>query len=658
VATLRTLVVAALFALSLIAPSAVTAQDNWPAYGHDAGGTRYSPLTQINRDNVTKLQVAWTFHVEDISDGSDGRKRTGLETTPILIDGTLYLTSGYNRVFAVDPETGKQKWVYDPMIDTSVEYGDGLINRGVATWRDTDEAAKGKPCERRIYELTLDARLIGLDAATGAPCADFGNYGQVSLRDVARYRSGWYHMTSAPTVIRDVVVVGSAIDDNARVDMADGVVRGFNARTGALLWKWEPLPPNNTTRKALEAAPPATAEDAKKVWLTGAGNAWSGIVADPERDLVFVPTGSASPDFYGGKRPGDDKWSNSIVALRGKTGEFVWGFQLVHHDLWDYDSAAPPLLATIAHDGKQVPVVIIGNKTGMIFVLNRETGVPVFPVNERPVPQSDVPGEFTSPTQPIPSAPPALVRQKITADDAWGLTPADRDFCRAKLATLRNEGIFTPPSLGGSLEVPAYLGGMNWSGSAFDPTRALLIVNTNDMPAIVRLIPSDKFDAEEEGHDSEGQFTGQWGSGYGMFRTLFFAKAVHLPCVAPPWGTLAAVDMQKGTIAWQVPLGKLASTSPIASQLPPGAPSLGGPIVTAGNVIFIGGTLMDPAFRAFDVETGKEIWKATLKSGAAATPMTYQLTPGGKQFVVIAVGGHSNVSEEKLGDSIVAYALP
>jgi quinoprotein glucose dehydrogenase len=636
------------------APS--TAADGWPAYGHDAAGTRYSPLTQISRDNVSKLQVAWTFHVEDLSDGSDGRKRTGLETTPILVDDTLYLTSGYNRVFALDPETGKQKWVYDPVVDTTVEYGDGLINRGVATWVDAARA-KGKACRRRIFELTLDARLIALDSATGEPCSDFGNHGQVSLRDVARYRAGWYHMTSAPTVIGDVVVVGSAIDDNARVDMADGVVRGFNARTGALVWKWEPLPPNNTTRAAVEASKDAATSDGKQIWLTGAGNAWSGIVADPERNLVLVPTGSASPDFYGGKRPGDDKWANSIVALRGNTGEMVWGFQLVHHDLWDYDSAAPPLLATIQHEGKATPVVIVGNKTGFIYVLNRETGTPIFPVTEKPVPQSDVPAEVTSPTQPIPSAPPALVRQKITADDAWGITPEDRDYCRGQLAKLRNEGIFTPPSLGGSLEVPAYLGGMNWSGSAWDSMRGLLIVNTNDLPAVVRVIPSDKFDAEEDGHDSEGQFTGQWGSGYGMFRTMFFAKEHHLPCVAPPWGTLAAVNIEKGTIAWQVPLGNLAAFTPIASKLV-GDVSLGGPIVTAGNVIFIGGTIMDPEFRAFDVETGKELWKVKLPATGAATPMTYQLKPGGKQFVVIAAGGHSNVSEEKPGDSIVAYSLP
>ena len=349
---------------------------DWPYYGHDAGGMRYSPLKQINRENVAKLKVAWTFHAGDISDGSGGKKRSGLETTPILVDGTLYLTTAFNRVIALDPETGKQRWAYDPLIDIAGAYGDGLINRGVATWLDPARP-KGKPCRRTIFETTLDARLIALDAATGAPCIDFGNRGQISLRDVARYIPFEYHMTSPPAVIDDIVIVGSAIDDNARVDMSSGVVRAFDARTGKLRWKWEPIPPNAET--GTSAKPPNTS-----TWRTGAGNAWSVMAVDPQRGLVFVPTGSPSPDYYGGLRPGDDKWANSIVALHAKTGEMAWGFQLVHHDLWDYDTASPPLLATIKHDGKDVPVVIQGNKTGFLYILNRDTGEPMFPVMSGP----------------------------------------------------------------------------------------------------------------------------------------------------------------------------------------------------------------------------------------------------------------------------------
>jgi quinoprotein glucose dehydrogenase len=340
--------------------------------------------------------------------------------------------------------------------------------------------------------------------------------------------------------------------------------------------------------------------------------------------------------------------------LRAKTGELVWGFQLVHHNLWDYDSASPPLLATLQHDGKSVPVVIQGNKTGFLYVLNRDTGAPVFPVEERPVPQTDLPGEVTSPTQPFPLAPPALAPQKLTADDAWGITQEDRDYCRDRIKSLRNDGLFTPPSLQGSLSQPGNVGGMNWSGYAFDPQNSLLLVNTNNLPAEMGVVPADKYwDAADKSTDLE--YTQQSGAPYGMFRTFLFAKAHRLPCAPPPWGMLAAVDMAKGTIRWQVPLGSLAPSKPI---VPAGAPSLGGPIVTAGGLVFIAGTMIDTAIRAFDVETGKVLWEAQLPTSGGATPMTYQLRPGGKQFLVIAAGGHPKITEEKQTDEIVAFTLP
>jgi quinoprotein glucose dehydrogenase len=606
---------------------------------------RYSPLSQINRQNVAKLKVAWVFHSGDISDGNDGRKRSGFETTPILVDGTLYLTTPFNRVIALDPATGAQRWSYDPKIDQTGDYGDGLVNRGVGTWLDAARPV-GHPCRRRIFEATQDARLIALDAATGAPCADFGKSGQVTLRDVPGYRPGWYHMTSPPAVIDDLVVVGSAIDDNHRVDMPRGVVRAFDARSGALRWSWDPIPSNS----------PSTAENGgSRTWSSGAANAWSIMSVDLERDLVFVPTGSASPDYYGGLRLGDDKWANSVVALHAATGRVAWGFQMVHHDLWDYDTASPPLLTTLRRDGQDVPVVIQGNKTGMLYVLNRDTGVPVFPVEERAVPKSDVAGEVASPTQPFPVAPPPLSPHQLSADDAWGPTPADREACRNAIRGLRNEGIFTPPSLKGTLGVPGNVGGMTWSGYAFDPGRSLLVVNTNNLVAKMKLISRATYN-DPGSRMEDGDYGDQTGSPYGLYRR-FLQSPSDLPCGPPPWGVLTALDMIEGKIRWQVPLGSMEDFGGKHADIPAGSISLGGPIATAGGLVFIAGTT-DAYVRGFDVETGKELWKAQLPASGNATPMTYRLGQDGKQYVVIAAGGHPKITEESLGDALVAFTLP
>jgi len=643
------LLVLAVFAFCIVHPSLsaqTTPDTNWPYYGGDAGGMRYSRLTQVNPDNVSRLKIAWVFHTGDVSDGKHGKQRSGFEATPILVDGLLIFTTGFNRVIAVNPETGKLQWAYDPKIDPTWDYGDALVNRGVATWLDPARNAKpALPCRRRIYEATLDARLIALDGATGIPCADFGGKGEVSLRDVPRYRAGQYHMTSPPTVVDDLVVLGSAINDSNRADMPSGVVRAFDARTGVLRWSWDPLAKNNQA--------PAGNNGTAQAWQTGAGNAWSIMAVDEERDLVFVPTGSASPDYYGGLRPGDDKWADSVVALQGKTGEFVWGFQLVHHDLWDYDTASPPLLATVQHAGKQVPVVIQGNKTGLLFVLNRETGVPVFPVEERPVPQSDVPGEVTSPTQPFPLAPPPLVPQRLSPDMLFGVNKVDHETCQQWVRSFRNDGIFTPPSLQGTLVIPGNIGGMTWSGYAFDPERNLLVVPTNNIAGVAKLIPREKLDdAARSGED--GDYARQTGTPYGMYRR-FLQAASDLPCNPPPWGTLSAVDLDKGTIKWQVPLGSMQYFGGGHEPVPLGSIGFGGPIITASGLAFIAGTF-DPSIRAFDVQTGKELWRAQLPASGNATPMTYSVN--GKQYLVIAAGGHPKINEEALNDALVAFTLP
>ena len=619
-------------ALALVAAAthvqSPAALEEWAFYGHDPGGTRYSPLADITSANVSQLTVAWTFHTGDAVDGP-GNRRSGFEATPILVDGLLYVTTGRNRIIALDPEAGTQRWSYDPQIDEGWGYGDGLINRGVATWLDSRKSASA-PCRRKILEATLDARLIAVDAVTGKPCADFGRDGAVDLSGVDRYARGIYHMTSPPAVVDDVVVVGSSIDDGTRSEMPAGVVRAYDARTGALRWKWDPTMAGN-----------------------GAANAWSVMAVDPDRHLVFVPTGSASPDYFGGSRNGDNKWANSIVALRAASGAVAWGFQLVHHDLWDYDTAAPPLLATLVRQGRARQVVVQGNKTGFLYVLDRETGTPLFEVEEKPFPASDIPGETASRTQPVPVAPPPVTRQRLAADEAWGMTPEDREHCRAAIGAVRNEGIFTPPSERGSLIVPGNVGGMNWSGYAFAPSRGLLIVNTNELPAIVRLIPRERF--SEEVRAGGWDFAPQAGTPFGMARRFIMAPS-GLPCSPPPWGQLTAVDLAAGTIRWQVPIGSMSALTRGRVSLPPGSISLGGPIVTAGGLVFIAGTV-DARLHAFDLETGRELWSGELPANGNATPMTYRSRRGGKQYVVVAAGGHAKFREAPIGDTLVAFAL-
>ena len=499
------------------------------------------------------------------------------------------------------------------------------------TWLDR-RAADGKSCRRRIYLATIDARLFALDAVTGAVCADFGDKGQVDLKLGLRRRPsyvGEYQVTSPPAVIDDLVIVGSAIADNNRADAPSGEVRAFDSRTGKLRWSFDPLPNNHSA---------------------GGANAWSRIVVDPERHLVFLPTGSASPDYYGGLRPGDNRYANSVVALRSQTGEIAWHFQTVHHDLWDYDVASPPVLFTMLRNGRSTPGIAAGSKSGHLFLLHRDTGKPLFPVEERRVPTSDVPGEESAPTQPFPTLPPALVPQSLTADQAWGPTERDRQACREKIAALRNEGIFTPPSLRGSLIVPGNVGGLHWGGMAFDAERSLLIVPTNRMAAAVRLLPREQVDAYRKANP-DWETTSQGGTPYAVSRT-FLRSPSGLPCNPPPFGMLSAVDVNTGRIRWEVPVGRM----PVPDAQPDwGSVNLGGPLVASDGIVFIGATL-DPAIRAFDVETGKELWRGALPTSARATPMMFT-GPDGKQYVVIAAGGHAP-QFGRFDNAIVAFTLP
>ena len=623
---------------------------DWPAYGQNPGGSRYSSLTQITRDNVKDLQVAWIYQTGDVSNGSNLATTSAFEATPILVDGTLYFSTPFNRVIALDPETGAERWTFDPKINLSVRYSEQFTSRGVSTWVDTNRTTQDA-CHRIIFLATIDARLIALDAATGTQCRDFGRNGQIDLTfGVGEVSQGNYGVTSPPAIIENLVIVGSAIGDNRRVDSERGIVRAFDARTGELRWSWDPIPrePDDPGRETWKG---------ENATLTGAANAWSIISVDTERNLVFVPTGSASPDFYGGERLGSNLYANSVVALNASTGEIVWYFQVVHHDLWDYDVPSQPTLVTVRRGEEEIPAVAQATKMGHLFLLHRETGEPIFPIEERPVPSSKVLGEEAWPTQPFPLAPLPLVPQMLTPDDAWGITPWDKSKCRELIQRYSSEGVFTPPSLEGTIIFPGPLGGTNWGSVAFDHERQLLITNTNRVPFVVTLIPREEY-AAVKAANPDIEISPQWGTPYGMRREPLLSPFV-VPCNPPPYGTLVAVNLTNGTVLWEVPLGTLQDMAPwpIAMLLGSvGMLNLGGPIVTGGGLVFIGAST-DNYLRAFDIETGEELWKGRLPAGGQATPMTYRLREDGKQYVVIAAGGHGKMGT-KLGDYVVAFALP
>jgi quinoprotein glucose dehydrogenase len=625
---------------------------DWPQYGRDQAGTRYAPLGQINRDNVAYLERAWEYHTGDFSDGSHGRPATTFQATPILVDGVLYLATVYGRVIALDPETGAEIWKYDPGIDPTVKRGE-FANRGVTYWHTADAGA-GRACERRVFVATVDARLIALDAARGTPCADFGRAGQVDLSrgvDLGEYQANSYEygVTSPPVVIGDRIVVGSAVGDNRAAMLERGIVRAFDARTGALDWVWDPIP-----REPADPAFKTWADDS--ALRTGAGNVWAQLSVDVARDLVFIPTSSPSPDYYGGERLGSNAYADSVVALRGSTGELVWHFQIVHHNLWDYDLPAQPSLITVRKDGRDLPAVAQATKMGFLFLLNRETGAPIVPVEERPVPPSDVPGEESWPTQPFPTIPQPLAPLSVSGADAWGLTPWDQGQCRELIERYRNEGIFTPVSLQGTIQYPGIIGGTNWGSVAFEPERGWVILNMTHLPSVTGLISREKLESGRSDVPHGAAISQMQGTPYGLFRISGLLSPLGLPCTKPPWGTLLAVDTASGDVKWEVPLGTIQDLAPVPLPIKWGTPNQGGPIVTQGGLIFIGAA-MDNFLRAFDLETGRELWKGRLPAGGQATPMSYRLSKNGRQFVVIAAGGHGRLGTD-IGDSVVAFALP
>jgi quinoprotein glucose dehydrogenase len=623
---------------------------DWATNGAE-GGTHYSALDEISPANVDSLQVAWVFRTGDVSDGAadSSGPATAFEATPLMLDGTLYIATPSARVIALDPERGTPRWTYDAHLDRASLAHNEVTTRGVSAWVDSARASS-MPCRTRIFVATFDARLIALDGRTGAPCTDFGTAGTIDLHAGVRGADRLayeYHVTSPPAVIDDLVIIGSSIFDNLHAQAPSGLVRAFDARTGALRWGWEPL---------RDAPAPDTDSAARtgERFRSGAGNAWGLFAVDLQRDLVFIPTGSPSPDHFGGMRPGPNANANSIVALRGSTGKLVWSFQLVHHDLWDYDAAAQPVLTTVERDGISTAVVMQASKTGAVFVLDRDTGVPVFPVTERGVPASDVAGEHASATQPFPSTP-AVVPQGLRPSDAWGLTAVDRNWCARRIRSLRSDGIFTPPSLGGSIEFPGFLGGVNWGGIGVDRPRGIAIMNTIRVATVVTLLPPDSIDADARAASSDAAVARQDGAPYGSRRELL-RSPLGLPCNAPPWGTIVAIDLDDGHVVWEKPLGTMSDFAHLPAPRSWGSPSLGGPLVTSAGLVIIAAA-MDHHLRAFDTRNGEQLWEVELPASAQATPMTYRVRPGGRQYIVIAAGGH-HLMHTRLGDYLIAYALP
>jgi quinoprotein glucose dehydrogenase len=619
---------------------------DWPAYGNDAGGNRYSPVQQINTGNVGNLKPAWIFRTGELKtyEGTGAGEKAAFEATPVMVGSTLYFSTPSSRVFAVDATNGKEQWMFDPKINLGTDYSE-ITSRGVSVW----PAAGGQPDKKaeRIFVATIDGRLICLDAANGTPVNTFGEQGTVWLDPGRKNRTA---VTSPPAIIGNTIVVGSSLGDNYRFDYPQGVVKAYDVLTGKLRWTWNPVP--DSTDKGWNTW------QGPKAHKSGAANAWAVISADASRDLVFIPTSSPSPDYYGGERLGQNLYGNCIVALRASTGKMVWYYQVVHHDLWDYDIAAQPVLLDVPVKGKLTPAVAVGTKMGHIFILDRETGKPLFPVEERAVPASDIAGEQAHPTQPVPVLPAPLGLQSISEKDAWGVDEKGKAEAVKRIRQYTNKGIFTPPSSTGSLMTPGNAGGIHWGGMCFDPKQSLLITNINNLAAIIRVVPREQF--AELRKKSPGPIRAEIGAQLGTPYVLMRGYVVNendsglVMQTKPPWGTVLAIDLKTGEKKWETPLGFMLDPAKFPGAENWGSLNFGGAIVTAGNLVFVAASF-DGHLRAFDSRSGKEIWKYALPAGGQATPMSYELN--GRQYIVIAAGGHGKLGT-KLGDYVMAFALP
>lgn len=618
---------------------------DWIAFGNDRGGSRWSGLSQITASNVGNLQRAWVFHTGLSSSGH----RATFEANPLKIGSLVYVCTGSNDVVAVDADTGRQVWRYSPHVDERGTYA--LTCRGVAYYKVPGAAGL---CAARIYTATIDARLIALDAASGRLCPSFGRSGQVDLlKGMGHVDKGYYYVTSPPAVVRGRLVLGGWVTDGQYVGEPAGVVRAFDAVTGEFAWAFDPERPDHHEQPAGE-----------QIYSRGSPNSWAPMSSDEKLGLVFVPTGNATPDYFGGHRtPNDDRFSSAVVALDADTGDVRWSFQTTHHDLWDYDVGSQPTLADMP-DG--TPGLIQATKRGQIFILDRRTGRPLFPVRERKVPQGGVPGERIAPTQPYSTGLPAFTGARPTESNMWGLTPIDQAICRIRFRQARFDGDLTPLGVDRSTVVwPGNLGGMDWGSVAVDKKRALVVVNNNNIAMYDRLMTRDQ--ANQIGLKpislhNKGEVGGPVAQQGTPFAAIVapFLSALKIPCQQPPYGMISAFSLRTGQIVWSHPIGTSRDSGPfnlpVSLPIPMGVPNIGGALVTSTGVVFIGAT-QEHAFRAYDVRSGRELWRARLPAGAQANPSTYWSSRSGRQFVVIAVGGHPGMRSGS-SDQLIAYALP
>ncbi|MCU4350606.1 glucose/quinate/shikimate family membrane-bound PQQ-dependent dehydrogenase [Acinetobacter ursingii] len=637
------------------------AEQDWPAYGRTQAGVRYSPLNQINEQNVKDLKVAWTFRTGDLKSGNDSGETTN-QVTPIKIGNDMYMCTTHQWLIALDPATGKEKWRFDPKLKADktyqhltcrgVSYFDAANTDGFATSLQ-NKTSSSTECPRKIILPVNDGRLVAVNADTGKACSDFGTNGQIDLqKDMPYAYPGGYNPTSPPVVTGTTIVIAGSVTDNYSSKEPSGVIRGYDVNTGKLLWVFD-----------TGAEDPNAIPAPGQTFVHNSPNAWAPLAYDAKADVVFVPTGVGTPDIWGGDRTAlKERYANSVLAINASTGKLIWHFQTTHHDLWDMDVPSQPTLADVKDkSGQMVPAVYVTTKTGNVFVLDRRDGKAIVPITERPVPQTvkrgpQTKGEHYSATQPFSDLDLAP-QNKLTDKDMWGGTMFDQLVCRIQFKRLNYDGIYTPPSENGTLVFPGNLGVFEWGGISVNPDRQVAVMNPIGLPFVSRLIPEDPSRAETaKGAGTEQGVQPMYGVPYGVEISAFLSP-IGLPCKQPAWGYVAGVDLNTHQVVWKKRIGTIRDSLPNLFQLPAvkiGVPGLGGSISTAGNVMFVGAT-QDNYLRAFNVSNGKKLWEARLPAGGQATPMTYEIN--GKQYVVIMAGGHGSFGT-KMGDYLVAYALP